>query len=424
MAAIQTSAEQDNRWPRWWRLVVVGVSTLILCSCRAAGPASLPDVAAVPHETGDIHSPAMIAHHPGAPAPAMLAPGLQPHGAMPLPLVTPVADPAVHAAAAQSLPYPEQVITAPEPAIVGLPQPGPECIFDGGDRDLKARVLPDWTVQGLEPEDTIGHADTLDGSVIVAPSNRVKIYAPRFAAVRSVTDLQQGRHVDAVVLHDQDVGPRPLGESLRLDTHRQNIEARGQAGDRRMQGMASQARPIADAAARYVLAFDNGFLPYEDFSLIRRGIFENTDKPRLAAGKQAANTWSHDLGVQVTLDGRQAATVDAEQRAQAILLFEDKTGPARLRVIKVASTSAAAVGEVIDFTVRYDNVGDQTIGNVTIIDNLTPRLEYVPDSAQSSRAANFLTQANDGGSLILRWEIIDPLPKGEGGLVRFKCRVR
>src|SRR5436190_15974713 len=33
------------RWPRWWRLVVVGLSTLILCSCRSAGPPPLPDVA-------------------------------------------------------------------------------------------------------------------------------------------------------------------------------------------------------------------------------------------------------------------------------------------------------------------------------------------------------------------------------------------
>jgi uncharacterized repeat protein (TIGR01451 family) len=93
-------------------------------------------------------------------------------------------------------------------------------------------------------------------------------------------------------------------------------------------------------------------------------------------------------------------------------------------VIKVASTSAANVGDIIDFTIRYDNMGDQVIGNVTIIDNLTPRLEYVEGSAQASRAANFSTKANEAGSLILRWEVIDPLPKGEGGLVRFKCRLR
>jgi uncharacterized repeat protein (TIGR01451 family) len=252
----------------------------------------------------------------------------------------------------------------------------------------------------------------------------VKIYAPRFAAVRSVIDLQQEQRVAAVVNEHQQLGPQPLSDSLHLNTHLQRVEARGEIAERRMQGIQSQAGAQAELVARNVLGFHNGFLPYEDFSLIRRGVFESSDKPRLASGKQAANTWSHDLGVQVTIDGRQAASVTADQRVQQILLFEDKSGPGKLRVIKVASTSAANVGDVVDFTVRYDNVGDQTIGNVTIIDNLTPRLEYVPDSAQASRAANFSTKTNDAGSLELRWEIIDPLPKGEGGLVRFKCRVR
>ena len=31
---------------------------------------------------------------------------------------------------------------------------------------------------------------------------------------------------------------------------------------------------------------------------------------------------------------------------------------------------------------------------------------------------------NDGDSLTLRWEFADPLGPGEGGLVRFHCRVR
>jgi hypothetical protein len=61
---------------------------------------------------------------------------------------------------------------------------------------------------------------------------------------------------------------------------------------------------------------------------------------------------------------------------------------------------------------------------VTIVDNLTTRLEYVADSQESSLQADFLTQPNDGDSLVLRWEIIDPLPPGQGGTISFKCRVR
>ena len=95
-----------------------------------------------------------------------------------------------------------------------------------------------------------------------------------------------------------------------------------------------------------------------------------------------------------------------------------------LRVIKIASKKQARPGEIIDFTIRFDNLGNQTIKNVVLVDNLTTRLEYVPPTAQSSRRAEFSTSANEGDSLVLRWDFVDPLAPGEGGLVRFNCRVR
>ena len=61
---------------------------------------------------------------------------------------------------------------------------------------------------------------------------------------------------------------------------------------------------------------------------------------------------------------------------------------------------------------------------MTIVDNLTTRLEYMNDSAKSSRRADFYSERNEAESLVLRWEITDPLEPGEGGVVRFKCRVR
>jgi uncharacterized repeat protein (TIGR01451 family) len=95
-----------------------------------------------------------------------------------------------------------------------------------------------------------------------------------------------------------------------------------------------------------------------------------------------------------------------------------------LRVIKTASTKTAKPGEIVEFTIRFDNVGDQTVKHVTLIDNLTTRLEYVPQTAASSRAAEFTTETNEGESLVLRWDFNDPLPAGAGGLVRFHCKVR
>ena len=38
-------------------------------------------------------------------------------------------------------------------------------------------------------------------------------------------------------------------------------------------------------------------------------------------------------------------------------------------------TQFANPGDEVDFTLRFDNVGNQPIGNVTIVDDLTGRLE-------------------------------------------------
>ena len=77
----------------------------------------------------------------------------------------------------------------------------------------------------------------------------------------------------------------------------------------------------------------------------------------------------------------------------------------------------------MEFTLRFDNVGDQKIGNVTVIDHLTPRLEYVKESQSCTVKADFKIQENPE-TLVVRWEITDPLEVGQGGLIRFRCRVR
>ena len=92
--------------------------------------------------------------------------------------------------------------------------------------------------------------------------------------------------------------------------------------------------------------------------------------------------------------------------------------------MKLASTEFAAPGETVAFTLRFDNVGDEVIGNVTIIDNLTTRLEDVADSAECSLPAEFSTQPSESGSLVSRWEITNPLQPEELGVIRFRCRVR
>ena len=48
----------------------------------------------------------------------------------------------------------------------------------------------------------------------------------------------------------------------------------------------------------------------------------------------------------------------------------------------------------------------------------------IPGSAKSDRDAVFTMQANEAGSLLLRWEITGTLQPGTGGTIKFKARVR
>ena len=138
---------------------------------------------------------------------------------------------------------------------------------------------------------------------------------------------------------------------------------------------------------------------------------------------QAAVTWNGDQAVQVVFSNSQAVAVVGLKQPGIVYQTDEPDDP-RLRLIKLASTSHALPGEEVEFTLRFDNIGDQTIGNVTIIDNLTTRLEYVPNTAKSTCRRGFSSVPNGTGSTVLRWEIHDPLKPGEGGVLQFKCRVK
>jgi uncharacterized repeat protein (TIGR01451 family) len=98
--------------------------------------------------------------------------------------------------------------------------------------------------------------------------------------------------------------------------------------------------------------------------------------------------------------------------------------PGDLCLFKTADKKVAAPGEIVTFTIRYENTGDLPLQNVVIMDNLTPRLEYVDDSATSDRNGRLVTDENGEGSLILRWELDEPLPGRTRGVVGFQARVK
>jgi uncharacterized repeat protein (TIGR01451 family) len=308
------------------------------------------------------------------------------------------------------------------PGIAG-PWPKSAYICDGGDYVLPAQVDEHFNVSGVEQSDTIAHYDTLDGRRIVEPSNRVCIYAPRFGAVRRIANPLVNESQDQLARFNAPTTIARSEETQIATTALQPIQPVGQRGTKAAGVQRERQRGGEVETRQRLAAVHDGFQPYENFQVIRIGSYDGAEKARLAKHIDAAITWASDQAAQVILDGKLANELVGDRQAEQLFIIEEPNSP-KLRIIKVASSSSAKPGETIAFTLRFDNVGDVPIGNVTIIDNLATRLEYVPDSQQASLEGEFVLVPNQGGSQALRWEIKAPLEPGEGGVIRFKALVR
>ncbi len=474
------SAEQ-LAWPKWRRCLLIAAAMLILCSCRGLPttiePAGAPDVVA----TDQYDSPAGLVAAAGVPPAGASAPMVvqaaptEPYlvavdvsasaatanttkvddaspgdvilasdqtssetaltGGQSTVVQAAYNGPLHHApAAAQAVAQPGAALSlAPAeygppaenwrpPGIRG-PWPRDEYLHDGGDHGTPVGVRPDWTVVGLEEEDTVGMYDTLDGRTIVQPSNRVTIYAPRFGVVRRVDDVQGHQQNIGLDVVDRELGVADSEFTAKTTTTLQRLQLQASRLSRNLTEYDSRLQQGNFKTIRALEEADAPLKLHEDFSLIRNGHFDQREAAALNKAVLAAQSWHSDEQVNVILDDVAATAVEGELGVETIYHLAYPESP-RLRVVKTASASAVQVGEYVDFTIRYDNVGNQVMGNVVLVDNLTTRLEYVADSAQSSHDAKFSAEPNRADSLTLRWEIQDPLKPGEGGLIRFRCLVR
>lgn len=304
-----------------------------------------------------------------------------------------------------------------------FPGPGDEYLCDGGDRPYPVGVLQDESLIGLDQEDTVGHYTTRDGRVIVAPSTRVCIYAPRFGAVRRVVHpmgAEQRLFVDAV---GDLFGPAEADRSQPASTSLQNVAVRGRVGQ--LPPSLYRGRQQAGATERLRRAAETRGLvaPYINLQLMHAGVYVMDEGPTIAKHTLAAVTWTGDQELKVAISS-QAAIAVFSSKQPGLLYQTDEPNSPRLRIVKCASTDAAHPGDEVEFTLRFDNIGDAPMNDVVIVDNLTTRLAYVEGSADASVDADFSTARNEAGSLVLRWEIDGEIKPGEGGLLTFKTRVR
>jgi uncharacterized repeat protein (TIGR01451 family) len=247
------------------------------------------------------------------------------------------------------------------------------CFWDGGDRGLPVGYGPDGRLRGLDPSDTIAEYQDSHNQKRICVSNRVCLCVPRFLVFRA--EIQALTHQVAVAPND----------TLLLQNQ------------------------VTVAAPRVPMV-----------EVQRQHLIGTTAGQRVSITE--ASQWTAVTGRLEGLD-----VIVTERRTfdvNGTCVKPEEHVPECLQLNKWPDRCGAAIGEIITFYLKYTNKGGRAITNVVVSDSLTNRLEYVPGSARADRDAVFTTQANEAGSVILRWEINDPLPPGQSGTVSFQVRVR
>lgn len=299
-----------------------------------------------------------------------------------------------------------------------------EYLFDGGDRGYSIGANTGFDYQGLETEDTIAEYKDHEDRRKVKHSNRIAIYAPRFGSVISVSGPNSDTLVDKVQGHVAAQGGVGLGGRAAVAFKGQTVET-GRLQTRSRStivgteiGTDSIHRGLNREVSVSVLN------THERFGQQRVTLLEDKLRPYSKEGMAFAEHWNRtDFPV---LQGLSiSASQDVRVSAQAELVgLEDFGKRGDLRLHKAADKGAATIGETITFTIHYENRGDKELKNVVIIDNLTPRLEFIYGSESSDRPGKIEIVDNGEGSVILRFVLAENLPGRTKGSVTFQAKVK
>lgn len=297
-----------------------------------------------------------------------------------------------------------------------------EYICDGGDRGIRVHYT-ELGRHGLETEDTVAEFTDHRGDRHIRPSTRVCIYAPQFAAVRSMSLPQVNLAVDKLAAaHD---GRPSVGLRSRLTTgvESHNDQPIGLDLRTRASGVEHEAAhggvARVQSSARHI-KLNNVF----ENELFLSGIqLDRTQEAYLAHAVQLAAAWTRELNPVIVARDAGGQEVTTTFHVEEYVGLKEP-GKGELKIIKVVNEPAAVPGDIVTFEIHYENIGERPLYEIRIIDNLTPRLELLTDSAQSDREGRFSFEDNAEGSVVLTFELADPLPAKSAGTLTFQCRVR
>lgn len=298
-----------------------------------------------------------------------------------------------------------------------------EYIFDGGDNETQVVVQKDWTAKGVDPTDTVAYYQTAGGLICVKPSNRVPIYAPRFGAVRQVRGVTLSERAVGTQRILAPVAPGRLDESELVTNV---VLPTGPRGEQQVRLLDAFQENNGGVKMDQVLAFgtmSEARVPWENVDFFRTGILQDDELAVLGQILQGARTWFAPESLAVEIKGQNIAVIKDELFAKEIFVYETED-KCSLRICKAASHTIANSGDVISFTIRFDNIGPNSIEKTVILDSLSPRLEYIEGSEQCSIEAVFVKTPNSVGSSILKWELQGEIKPSTGGVISFDCKVR
>ena len=172
-------------WPRPWRLAVIALGVLILCSCQAAPPP--------PCDMGGVHSDGYAT--------------LPPEAFTGTPAAAPAPVPAGPPGMEQGVPVPYTPTGPWTPPGIAGPWPRDEYLRDGGHAGPPITAGKRGEVRGLQMEDTVVEFQTADGQTRVQPTNPVFLYSPRFGAVRQVVNLDDQVQFERLVSIHEPIKP-------------------------------------------------------------------------------------------------------------------------------------------------------------------------------------------------------------------------
>ena len=299
-----------------------------------------------------------------------------------------------------------------------------EYLADGGDRRLPVHYFGD-NRQGFDTEDTIAEYSDHHGKSHVRASNRVAVYAPRFGSVRVIEGANSGTRVQTAVKATEF---SVVGSLERHDRIQQSTKEDGfvMIGARqRADGAAARRNALHSKATTRPQRSDKVNQSIQAEAISGRQILERQRGAGFHQELANAAIWSRDLYPKLSAATSQATQVRARLTAQATIGIDDERAEkSEIHIVKLADRDTAEAGDIIHFTIRFINTGDYDLHDVRIVDNLTPRLQFVPGSVKTDRAGEVLTEPNGEGSQILTFVLDDALAARESGTIEFDVRVK